>query len=358
MMAHDLGPRPRILLVRLSAIGDVIVTTPVTRAIRDALPGAHIAWVVEEKSADVLTGNPFLDEVIVWPRTSWQQQSSGIPRLRRHARFLAELRRRRFDVAIDFQGLARSGWLGVAAGARYRIGNTRTREGSGLLYTHRVPRPDVPGSRQRCLDLLRPLGIQSSDRRMVVSIGPEDRAFAADFLARHEIARRPYVCLCPATTWANKHWIEERWAQLADSLRERMDMVPVFMGARPDLPMLERVRSTMTGEPVIAAGKTSLRGAAALLEGAQAVVSVDTALLHLGVAVGAPVIGICGPSYWPGFQDYESFTMIRKPVPCSPCLRHPTCRHFDCMRAIGVEEILRAVSAATRPKLDRDKVMR
>jgi len=121
--------------------------------------------------------------------------------------------------------------------------------------------------------------------------------------------------------------------------------------------MLERIQSAMTGEPVVAAGKTTLRGAAALLEGAQAVVSVDTALMHLGVAVGAPIIGLCGPSYWPGFHDYESFTMIRKPVPCSPCLRHPTCKHFDCMRAIGVEEILRAVSAATRPKLDRDKVM-
>jgi heptosyltransferase-1 len=114
----------------LSAIGDVVVTTPVIRALREALPDAHLTWVVEEKSADVLTANPSLDEVIVWPRAAWQRQLPWPARQAQHARFLADLRRRRFDVAIDFQGLARSAWLIFAAGARHRIGNTRTREGS------------------------------------------------------------------------------------------------------------------------------------------------------------------------------------------------------------------------------------
>jgi heptosyltransferase-1 len=366
-----LGPRPRILLVRLSAIGDVVVTTPVTRALREALPDAYVAWVVEEKSADLLMANPYLDEVIIWPRSTWRQLR-GPARYAQQARFLADLRRRRFGVAIDFQGLARSAWLTFVAGARHRVGNTRTREGSGLFYTIRVPRPSQPGSRQRCLDLLRPLGIESQDRRMVVAVTPEDRQFATTFLERHGLtsgvqafrrsgiqadlperlnARTPerlsYVCLCPATTWANKHWLEERWAALADALRERLGLLPVFMGTRADLPMLERIRAAMRVAPTIAAGETSLRGAAALLEGARAVVSVDTALMHIGVAVGTPTVGLCGPSFWPGFEDYEGFRLIRKPVPCSPCLRHPTCAHFDCMRAIGVGETVQAVAELT-----------
>lgn len=347
MTSLNLGLRPRILLIRLSAIGDVIVTTPVLRALRTALPEAHLAWLVEEKAADILRGHPMLDELIVWPRTSWERQTRGIARMTRHAGFLAELRRRRYDVVIDFQGLLRSAWVGVAAGIRHRIGNTRTREGSGLLYTIRVPRPPEPSSRQRCLDLLRPLGIESRDRQMAVPVGAAERDFAAGFLERMGVASHPYVCLCPATTWPNKHWIEERWAGLADRIQDRLRMTPIFMGARADLPMLDRIRSAMQNVPVIAAGETSLRGAAALLEGARAAVSVDTALMHLGVAVGTPVIGLCGPSYWPGFQDYEGYQMIRKPVPCSPCLRHPTCAHFDCMRAISVEDAARAVVAAT-----------
>jgi heptosyltransferase I len=342
---QDLGPRPRILLIRLSAIGDVIVTTPVLRALREALPEARLAWLVEEKSAGVLQGHPMLDELIVWPRTSWSRQSGGFARVARHAAFFADLRRRQFDVAIDFQGLLRSAWAAVASGARHRIGNTGTREGSGLLYTIRLARPTEPSSRQRCLDLLKPLGIESRDRRMMIPVSAEERESAGCFLEREGVGSRPYVCLCPATTWPNKHWIEERWARLADTVRERFDLVPVFMGAPADLPMLNRIQAAMRWAPVIAAGKTSLTGAAALLERAWAVVSVDTALMHLGVAVGTPVIGLCGPSYWPGFQDYEGYQLIRKRVHCTPCLRHPTCGHFDCMRAIGVEEAVRAVGA-------------
>src|SRR5438270_185374 len=127
----DLGPRPRILLVRLSAIGDVVVTTPVTRALRKALPEAYLAWVVEEKSADVLLGNAFLDEVIVWPRDSWHRQRHGLQ--------------------------------------------------------------------------------------------PPETGFCTG-------APSPYVCLCPATTWANKHWPEESWARLADALRERLGLHPLLMG--------------------------------------------------------------------------------------------------------------------------------
>jgi len=308
------------------------------------MPEAFLAWVVEEKAADVLVDNPYLDEVIVWPRATWRRQTRGLARLARQWGFFQDLRRRRFDVVIDFQGLARSALLGLASGARHRIGNIGTREGSGLCYTSRVPRPAEPSSRQRCLELLRPLGIESRDRRMVVAITGDDRAFATAFRERHGIQDYPYLCLCPATTWANKHWREERWGQLADALRERLGLYPVFMGARADLPLLERIGREMRGRPVIAAGQTSLKGAAALLEEARAVVSVDTALMHIGVAVNTPVIGLCGPSFWPGFQDYENYTMIRKAVPCSPCLRHPTCAHFDCMRAIGVEEVLQAVA--------------
>jgi len=339
-----LDPRPRILLVRLSAIGDVVVTTPVARALRQALPEAHIAWVVEEKAADVLFENPHLNQVIVWPRTSWQREAGRWERWAHHRQFVADLRRQRFEVGIDFQGLARSAALLALAGIPYRIGNTRTREGSGLFYTVQVPRPAEPSSRQRCLDLLRPLGIESRDRRMEIGIGPADRAFADQFMEQHGLRRGSYVCLCPATTWPNKHWREERWAELADALDRRLGLRPVFMGARGDLPLLSRIQEKMSAVPVVAAGQSSLRGAAALLEQARAVVSVDTALMHIGVAVGTPVIGLCGPSYWPGFQDYEQFRMIRKPLPCSPCLRHPTCAHFDCMAAIGVEETLRVVA--------------
>jgi heptosyltransferase-1 len=119
------------------------------------------------------------------------------------------------------------------------------------------------------------------------------------------------------------------------------------MGTRADLPMLERISAAMRVPPTLAAGETTVREAAALLASARAVVSVDTAMMHIGVAVGTPTVGLCGPSYWPGFQDYDEFRLLRKAVPCSPCLRHPTCAHFDCMRAITVRETVEAVAEMT-----------
>src|SRR5207244_9990319 len=128
----------------------------------------------------------------------------------------------------------------------------------------------------------------------------------------------------------NKHWREERWAQLADALRERLCLCPVFMGARADLPMLERIRAAMHFPAVVAAGQTSLRQAAALMEGARAAVSVDTALMHIGIAVGTPVVALCGASYWPDFPDDEGLRMLGQALSCSPSLRYSACHLVGC----------------------------
>lgn len=345
-----LGQKPRILLVRLSAIGDVVVTTPVIRALREAYPESYLAWAVEEKAADVIRANPLLDEVIVWPRLAWRALGAGPAGrwncLRQNAAFFGELRRRRFDVAVDFQGLLRSAVVTRASRAHVRIASEGTREGSTLLYNIRVPRGENPSSRQRCLDLLRPLGVVSTDRRMHVWFDEPDRQ-AADRILRSGGAGSRIACLCPATTWRHKHWREAGWAALADRLARELDLHPVFMGAGGDRPMIDRIRSRMTAPALVAAGQTTLKQAAALLERADLVVAVDTALMHIGVAVGTLVIGVCGPSYWPGFEDYESFgdgragrfRLVRKPYPCSPCLRHPTCGNDDCMTAIQASEL-------------------
>lgn len=383
-----LGEAPRILLVRLSAIGDVVVATPTIRALRAAYPRAYLAWLVEDRAQDVVLGNPDLDEVIVWPRQAWKRELRGGRGRGRHAGrvmgLARELRRRRFDVAIDFQGLLRSALLVRASGARHRIANTGTREGSAALYTLRLPRSGDLSSRQRCLDLLQPLGVASTDRQMAVPITEADRESAGRLLEEGGLAPgRPYACLCPATTWANKHWSEPSWAGVTAGLAAR-GITPVFLGARGDLPLIERILAARVGAPagelvqvldlpspggtqrsagvaggsrsapdtaIVLAGQTSLKQAGALLEGARAAVAVDTGLMHIGVAVGARLVVLCGPSYWPGFQDYASdrVRLLRKPFDCSPCLRHPTCHHtpdmaaYACMLALTPDEVLAAI---------------
>jgi ADP-heptose:LPS heptosyltransferase len=119
------------------------------------------------------------------------------------------------------------------------------------------------------------------------------------------------------------------------------------MGSRDDLPMMEEIRSHARGRCVVAAGKTSLKVAAGILERATLTVSVDTALMHASVAVGTPTIGVVGPSWWPGFQDYDGLTLVREAMHCSPCLRHPTCGgKVDCMQALTPERVFAAVRQA------------
>jgi heptosyltransferase I len=348
-LTSDIRPM-RILIVRLSAIGDVVVTTPVARALREAFPHAHLAWAVEKKAAGFLEGNPYLDEVLVWDRP---KGAAGVADL---VRFGMLLRKGRFDWAIDAQGNLRSAMVARLSGARTVVGNSGAREHAERLYHQRVPRSASDlSSRQRCLDLLKPLGVESRDRRMMVHVSEIERESAAATLRQAGLEQgAPYACLVPATTWAQKHWFEESWAELAVLVRERLGLTPVLMGGPADKAMTDRIQvsarklspqSWGAGGATVPSlvGKTSLKTAAAILEGARLTVSVDTALMHASVAVGTPTVGVCGASWWKGFQDYERFALVREEMACSPCLHRPTCGgRFDCMRALTAERVLAA----------------
>jgi heptosyltransferase-1 len=329
-----------ILIIRLSAIGDVVVTTPVSRVLRKARPDAHIAWVVEPAAKGFLDGNPYLDEVIVWDRKKGGLKWDDLAEIR------SRLRTRRWDWAIDCQGLLRSALVARLSGARRIVGNTQAKEHADLLYHRRVPRSTTDlSSRQRCLDLLQPLGIESTDRRMVVDVSHAERDQAREVL--EGLGVRPgerYACLVPFTTWPQKHWFIEEWAALADLLRRQLRLTPVILGGPADVPAANRIAELSAGGCIVAAGKTSLKAAAGVLQGGQVTVAVDTALMHASVAVGTPTVGVCGASWWKGFADYENFTLVHEEMDCSPCLHRPTCGgSFDCMRALTPQRVLGAV---------------
>jgi heptosyltransferase-1 len=328
---------PRILIIRLSAIGDVLVTTPVSRALREAFPDAYLTWIVEDKARDVLAANPYLDRVVVWKRPAGVKILRSAPELRQ------QLQPEHFDWAIDCQGLLRSAAIARLSGAKEIIGNEGAKEHADRLYHHRLPRSLVePSSRQRCLDLLIPLGVQSSDRRMVVEFTPEEIQAGREVLASEGVdPEEPYVCLVPSTTWAQKHWFEDRWSQLADAVRGRWGWKPVLLGGPADVAAAHRIRAGAKRGSAVTTGRTSLKSAAYILKGARAAITVDTGLMHFSAAVQTPTVCLCGASWWPGFQDYERFSLLREPLDCSPCLRHPTCNgRYDCMAALTVERVL------------------
>ena len=193
----------RILVIRLSAIGDVVMASGLIPSLRALHPQAHLAWLVEPAAAPLLLHNPRLDEVIVWPRGEWQRlwrERRLVELARRVRRFRAELRERRFDMAIDAQGLMKSAVWAWISGARRRV-TLHGREGSHRLMTERVvPKPDPLkpiGSEYRFL--ARHLGAPGSAFRMDVAIGEAPRAVARERLALAGVRGR-YAVLAPFTT--------------------------------------------------------------------------------------------------------------------------------------------------------------
>jgi len=335
----------RILIVKLSAIGDVLMATPAARALREAFPESYIAWVVEKKAADVLTGNPYLDEVIVWERTrgsgnlskttSFIKSLSGLRR---------ELRARKFDVCLDLQGLIRSAGVCVVSGAKRRIGFADGAEGSVHFYheTYDPSGSDV-NAQQRNLDILKTIGVNSQETAMHMPVADDDRAFAKSFFEEHGFDGRRVVGFCPATTWANKHWVPEGWSGVADLLEERYGVGAVIFGSKADVPLAREIVDGARHKPVISAGHTTLKQAGAIMERCDAVIGVDTGLLHMAVALDRPAVGLFGASAWRCFLRKENFVWVAKEFDCSPCGRHPTCKGIDCMRAIAAEDVTQAV---------------
>lgn len=335
----------RILIVKLSAIGDVLMATPVAKALRTAYPDSYLAWIVERKSADIVLGNPYLDEVIVWERT----KGGGL--LNSAGRFIKgftgirnELKSRRFDVCLDLQGLLRSAGVCLVSGAKKRIGFADGDEGSFLFYHKKYdPKDPERNAQQRNLDLLKTIGIESTDTAMHMPVMDEDREFADEFFKKHGLEEGKVVAFCPATTWANKHWTPEGWSEVSNILGEKYGARPLIMGSKADIALANRISDGSRIKPVISAGETTLKQAGALMDKSTAVIGVDTGLLHMAVALDRPAVGLFGASAWRCFLKKENFVWVAKDFPCSPCRRHPTCEDVDCMRAIMPEDVENAV---------------
>ncbi len=335
----------RILIVKLSAIGDVLMATPVARALRKAFPQSYVARVVERKSADVVIGNPYLDEVIVWDRVKWDSLLGNATRFIRSLSDLRkELQSKHFDACLDMQGLLRSAGVCLVSGAKRRIGFADGAEGSVHLYTERYdPGGDELNAQQRNLDLLKTIGVNSTDTTMHMPVANDDREFASRFFAEHGLDGEKVIAFCPATTWVNKHWTPDGWRGVADLIGSKYGAKSLILGSKADVSLARQIADAANYKPVISAGQTTLKQVGALMEKCDAVIGVDTGLLHMAVALDRPSVGLFGASAWRCFLKKDNFIWVAKDFHCSPCRRHPTCSNIDCMQAITPEDVDEAV---------------
>ena len=280
----------RILIVRLSAIGDVIQTMPVACALRERFPDATLVWAVEQRAGTLLQGHKALDELIMLPR-GWLKSFSGVRRLRRR------LREFDFDVTVDVQSLTKSAVLAWLSGARRRIGfgNPGGREFSKWLNNERVD-PKTTHVIDRYLELLGPLGIHQPAVRFQVPEQEADRLTAERIIGEKALGDG-YAIINPGAGWPSKLWPAERFAAVARHLGVTWRLpVLVVWGGGAEREAAERIVAE-GGEKAVMSPSTSLPELAALARRAKLFIGSDTGPLHLAAAVDTPCVGLYGP--WP-----------------------------------------------------------
>jgi len=331
------NPR-RVLIVKLSAIGDVLHALPTAVALRQALPEAEIAWAVEGRARELLDGHPAIDRVISLPRR-WLKSPGEVLRVRR------QLQQLDADVTIDAQGLLKSGVLSWLSGAGMRIGYAapEAREGSAWFSTHRVS-STAAHVVDRHLELLTPLGISDDTPRFDIPRPEEARRNVDAWWKSLALPDTPAV-INPGAGWSSKLWPTERFAAVARQLGRRHGLVSlVVWGGPSEREAAEQIVSASAGEAVLAP-PTTLQELAEVARRSRVFLSSDTGPLHLAVAVGTPCVGLFGPVPASRNGPYgPQHTTVEPPAGIRPAWKDRK-RDTRSMLAIDVD---RVVDAAVR----------
>lgn len=335
-------PAPRILAVRFSSLGDLVLTTPLFRAIRQAHPTARITLVTREEFVPLFSHSPRITEVIGFRRGG---------RLRPLA---AELRRRSFTHRLDLHGSLRSRALRLLVGGPWGGYPKRRLAREVLIRFKRDVFRDRRHVAERYFDAAGRLGVQPDGGPPEVFLHHDAVAAADRFLWEHRLGmERTVLAFVPGAAHATKQWPEHHWHTLVgEATAAGMDLV--ILGGAKEASLGERLAAADPGRVASAAGRFDLQGTGALLRRCRAAVAGDTGVMHLATAVGTPVVTLLGPTVGAfGFLPYQArATVLERPLPCRPCSRMggPACPlgHHRCLEAIEPGEVLEAIRRLPR----------
>lgn len=337
-----------ILILRTSALGDVVMASPLAEGVRQKFPEARICWLAEPQVSELLLHHPALDAVLILPKTYWKN-------LLKAGRFwilfseifnfIKMLRKERFGLAVDAQGLLRTRIFAWISGASQRIG-LASREPGGFLMTRLITEETSTGEMgSEYFLLLDAIGVDSTQLSQIIHLPSSDITKAEQLLAENGITD-PFAVFVPFTTRPQKHWLNQQWTQLSHDVTQHLGLQLVWLGGPDDAPSAARLSSD--GGGVSLAGKCSIGLSAAVISRATILIGVDTGMTHAGTALGVPTIALFGATCPYRKTRSPWTTVVYHERPCSPCRRRPTCDgRFDCMHDITSSEVLQIASRLT-----------
>lgn len=314
-MGSNPAGRPRILIIKPSSLGDIIHALPTVNLIRQRYPRAHLAWLVNTAFTSLLKHCPVIDEIVPFPRHELRQ----LPGL------LRRLRRSRYDLVVDLQGLLRSGLLAAVTGAPRRVGLSDAREGAGFFHNEIVSVPRIHAV-DRYLRAAQHLGSAAGPVVFPLGLTPA-------------LQPEGYIAINASARWPTKLWGDDKFAALIRQLPQ--DRI-ILTGSAAEADRIGRLAQGCRN----LAGKTDLFELAEWYRRCAVVVTNDSGPMHLAVAVGTPVVAIFGPTDPALTGPYgERRSVLRVGLPCAPCFKD-RCHNpiaMACMDGVSGAEVLRAV---------------
>ncbi len=336
----------KFLIIRTSSFGDILHGIPVAVALKERDPCCRIGWIVEERYQDLLSGHSCIDQLI---RVRFKDRKHFLPgaeSLRYWVTAARVLRRMSFDVAIDLQGLIRSGYISLVSGAPVRIGfpGGFVRERLNVVFSN--VRPTTVPYRSHIVDrnlgLLHPLGIRSQSRSCRLRASSDQEA-SGGLLPRDDSMAVPLrIAVNPAAGWPTKQWPVNRFAQLADRIIKDLGAEIYLLWGPGEKLLAEEIRSLMA-EPAIVVSEMGVKALMAFLSNCDIILSGDSGPMHLASALEKPVVALFGPSDPVRNGPFlGNSRVVRASTGCSPCYKR-RCSDSTCMETITVEQVWGAV---------------
>jgi heptosyltransferase-1 len=333
-----------ILIVKLSAIGDVIHTLPSLAALRRLYPDARITWVVEEAAADLIANHPLLDEALIFRRKSWLKniKAGQFRSTWQEVRsFFRQLRGRPYELVIDFHGLLKSSAIVFLSKGKRKLGYDSWQELSGLFLNEKISENMNKHAVERYLDFPHYLGAKIEKAEFILPQSTNAETKVQLLLDKYKLEDKKFIAINPIAYWETKLWDNEKFSRLADLIHRKLKLKVVFTGIEKE--SIGNITSAMATEGINLGGETSLLELACLYKKARMVITTDSGPMHLAAAVKTPVIALFGPTDPARTGPYgDGHTIIRTALPCSPCFLKK-CATRKCMEDITPEQVLAAI---------------